>query len=70
MSEDETDKIVSIRLRESEVETLRDMIKEREAYNYLINKLKTYWIFTVAGGVLVIWALYDKFNSLFNGVVK
>lgn len=52
--------IVTVRLLKSEAETLQQLIKEREAYNFLINKLKTYWVFTVAGGVLVVWALYEK----------
>ena len=56
---DEED-IVTVRHLKSEAETLKQLIKEREAYNFLINKLKTYWIFTVAGGVLVVWALYEK----------
>jgi len=61
--------IVTVRLLKSEVETLEQLIKEREAYNFLINKLKTYWIFTVAGGVLVVWALYEKFFPV-AGVIK
>lgn len=60
---DEED-IVTVRLLKSEAETLKQLIKEREAYNFLINKLKTYWIFTVATGVLVVWALYDKLQGV------
>lgn len=65
---DEED-IVTVRLLKSEAETLKQLIKEREAYNFLINKLKTYWIFTVAGGILVVWALYEKFVSV-TGALK
>ena len=66
---DEDDVIVTIRLPKSEADTLKEIIKEREAYNYLINKLKTYWIFTVVGGVLVVWALYEKLVPI-TGALK
>ena len=68
MTEDE-DIIVTIRLPKSEADTLKEIIKEREAYNYLTNKLKTYWIFTVAGGLLVVWALYEKLVPI-TGALK
>lgn len=62
---DEED-IVIVKLQKSEAETLRQLIKEREAYTFLTTKLKTYWIFTVAAGVLVIWGLYDKLQGVLN----
>jgi hypothetical protein len=65
----EEDDIVTVKLPKSEALVLKDIIKEREAYNFLINRLKTYWVFTVAGGVLVVWALYEKIFPV-TGVIK
>lgn len=68
MTEDE-DITVTIRLPKSEADLLKEIIKEREAYNFIINKVKSYWVFTVAAGVLVVWALYEKLVPV-TGVIK
>jgi hypothetical protein len=56
MSQEEFDK--------KELEALKKIASERIAYDTLTNKLKSNWIWIVGGGVLTIWALWDKFHAL------
>lgn len=57
MTEEEFDK--------KEIEALKKIATERIAYDTLTQKLKTNWIWIVGGGVLTIWALWDKVHALF-----
>jgi len=53
---------------EDEVEALRRMAKERIAYDTIVQKIKTSWIWAVGAGALTLWALWDNIQSLLTGV--
>lgn len=67
MSEDE-DEIVTVQLPRERYETLKNMIKREEAHNWFINWMNTHWLWVIGGGVLTMWALYDKIHLLLIGV--
>lgn len=47
-----------------EIEALRQVAKERIAYDTIKLKLKNNWIWAVATGALAVWALWDNIHAL------
>lgn len=70
MSDNADDEIITVQLPRSEYKVMRELIKERETYNNLVHKLKTNWIWFIAGGILTLWALWDKFSAAITGAIK
>lgn len=64
MPETNPDEIIDVKLPRSEYDTLRELLKREEAYNYFTSKVKSFWVWTVAGGVLTVWALWDQFVAV------
>lgn len=62
MTEDE---FITVRLSEEDHEVLKEIIKEREAYNYLTSKLKSFWIWAVVSGAISMFILWDHIKVLF-----
>jgi len=62
MTEDE---FITVRLPKEDDEVLKEIIKEREAYNYLTSKLKSLWIWAVVSGAISIFILWDHIKVLF-----
>lgn len=73
MTQDEInrqDELIEIKLPRSEAETLRALIKERQTYNFLIMKIKNWWVFSLAVGALGLIAFGEKLQTLFLGAPK
>lgn len=67
MNEDE---FIEVKLLKSEAQILKILIKEREAYNLFVNKLKGTYVFFIATGILALWALWDKIHAILISGVK
>lgn len=52
--------LIEIKLSRSQYAVLKNMLKREEAYGTFVGMIKSNWIFVVAGGVLSLWALWDK----------
>lgn len=44
----------------SEIDALKQVARERMAFDTIRNKVKSTWIWVVATGALTCWALWDK----------
>lgn len=64
------DELITIKLPRSQYKTLQDMIKREEAYSWFQSTLKSNYLWVVGGGILTMWALYDKFHMALFGTVK
>lgn len=62
MSEDE---FVIVKLPKEDYQLLKDMIKERSAYNYLTAKLKSWWVWGVVGGLVTVLTFWDSIKPIF-----
>jgi hypothetical protein len=62
MTEDE---FITVRLPKEDYEILKEMIKEREAYSYLISKIKNLWVWTVVGGLVSIVVFWESIKPMF-----
>lgn len=63
MDENEDDIIVTVKLPRAKLELLRKIIAREEAYGWLEGKLKTSWIWVVAGGILSLITFWDKIHA-------
>lgn len=63
---DPDDEIITISLQRSEAKVLKEMIREREAYNFFTNKIKTWWVWALAGGIITLIALWETLPHLFT----
>lgn len=52
-------------MTEEDYEILKEIIKERKAYNYLTSKLKSLWIWAVVSGAISMFILWDHIKVLF-----
>lgn len=59
------DEFVTVILHKEDYEVLKEMIKEREAYNYLIAKLKNLWVWTVVGGLVSLFVFWESIKPFF-----
>jgi len=58
------DVLIEIKLSRSQYVVLKNMLRREEAYGTFVGMIKSNWIFIVAGGVLSLWALWDKITLL------
>lgn len=58
------DELVDVRLPRKEYEKLREILMREQAYSVLTNKLRSWWVFAVAGGLVALVTFWDKFSSL------
>jgi hypothetical protein len=59
------DEVITFKLPRRDAEVVRQMIREREAMNYIKGWFTTWWVWMVAGGVISVWTLWDKvFNKV------
>jgi hypothetical protein len=58
MNEDK-DEIVIVELPRWKVEKLETIIEERQAFDVITGKLKTWWVWVVVAGAVTIIALWD-----------
>jgi len=70
MSDNTDDELITVQLPRSEYRVMRQIIKERETYDNFRIKLQSNWIWFVAGGLLTLFALWEKFHSLIAGIVR
>ena len=67
MSEDfKDDELIEVKLPRSDYEILRIMLKEREAKNWIIAKLSSWWVFALGSGALVLYTLWERITL--NGI--
>lgn len=62
------DELINVKMPRGKYKRLMKMIEREEGYDWLTLTLSTSWIWVVGGGVLTIWLLYDKLQSVLNGV--
>ena len=70
MSDNTDDELITVQLPRSEYRVMRQIIKERETYDNFRIKLQSNWIWFIAGGILTVWALWDKFSAAITGAIK
>lgn len=66
MDDNKGDEIITVLLPRRDYETVRQIIKERQAMSHIKGMLTTTWIWVVAGGLLALWALWDKIKLGFS----
>jgi hypothetical protein len=49
-------------LSRDEFELLEKILAREEAMDWWTGTVKSWWFFTFAGGILAVWALWDKFK--------
>ncbi len=65
MNEDyREDELINVMLSRKDLKVLQSVIQREEAYDWFTTRLKNYWIWAVAGGVLVILGVVEKFGYL------
>ncbi len=60
---DTEDEIVIVRLPKSSVKILQEVVRREEAYNWFHNKIKNWWIISVAAGVIIMLTLLEKVHE-------
>lgn len=58
--------LVEVKLPRKDLEILREMLEREAAYSWFTKKLKSYWIWGVAGGVLTVALLYHEIVGIFK----
>lgn len=58
------DELVEVRLPLKEYKALREILEREQAYSLLINKLRSWWVFAVAGGAITLMSFWDKFTGV------
>lgn len=61
---DSGDEIVVVRLPKSSVKILQEVVRREQAYNWFHNKIKNWWILTVAAGVIIILTMIEKLQDI------
>lgn len=60
------DEIVEVKLPRGDYEVLRDVLEREKTYSYISRRLKSTWVWVVAGGILSLFALW---NLIFDGQI-
>lgn len=65
MSEDDfkDDELITIKLPRKQYEMLKSILEREEAMSWLQSRVKAWWIWTAAGGLIAVWTLWDKFHE-------
>lgn len=68
MSEDDYKEIeiIDVKLPRKDYETLKRVLEREDAYHWLTSKMKSFWVWTVAGGVLTFIAIYKDALGIFK----
>ncbi len=61
--ESDEDEIVVVELPKSSIKILKEVVRREEAYNWFHNKIKNWWILTVAAGVIIFITLIEKVHE-------
>ena len=68
MSDDlDEDKIITVEMPLKDYRTMKTIINERQAYDIITGKFKTWWVWAVVGGVMTILAFWDVVKIKFGG---
>lgn len=59
------EEFITVRLPKEDDQVLKEMIKEREAYSYVVAKLKNLWIWTVAAGLVSLLLFWESIKPFF-----
>ncbi len=57
------DEIVVVQLPRSSVKILQEVVRREEAYNWFHNKVKNWWIISVAAGAIIVFTLAEKIQD-------
>ena len=57
--------LIVVQLPRKDFQKLEKIIAREEAMDWFTAKIQSWWIFTIAGGVLAVWALWDKIKEAF-----
>lgn len=58
------DEIVIVELPKSSIRILKEVVRREEAYNWFHNKIKNWWIITVAGLIILTLTLLEKIQDI------
>ena len=58
--------LVTVKLPRKDYENLKRVLEREAAYDWLSRSLKSFWVWTVAGGVLAFVTLYDHIIGIFK----
>lgn len=57
--DDKDDEVITVKMPRWKIQKMEEIIKERQAYDVITGKLKSWWIWAVVGGSLSLIALWD-----------
>lgn len=55
-------------LREDEIEILKKIAAERQAYELITAKLKTWWVWALVAGVMSVFTFWDAIKFRFGAL--
>ena len=64
------DELIEVKLPKEQYELLKQMVKEREAYNLITNKLKNWFLWTVVGGFMTVFSFWEQIKLYFVKVIS
>lgn len=63
MGDYDDDTVIDVRLPRAEYKILKELIHQKEAYNWFYNWIISNWIFIVGSSVLTLILLYEKIQG-------
>lgn len=60
------DEIIEVKLPRKDYETLRDILARENAYTWFKSTMRSWWVWSVAGGILSIFMFFDTIRGLFK----
>ncbi len=63
MNEDNEDEVVIVELPKSSIKILKEVVRREEAYTWFINKIRNWWVLSVAAGVIILLTLIEKIQD-------
>ena len=60
------DEVINVRLPRKDYELLREILVRENAYSWLGNRIRSFWVFVIAGGLLATFTLGEKLIGIFR----
>lgn len=58
------DEVIDVRLPRKDYETLREMLERENAYTWFKSTARSWWVWTVAGGVITLITFWDSIKAV------
>lgn len=57
------DELVDVRLPRKDYDMLRSILERENAYSWLTSRLRSWWVFAVAGGIITLISFWDTVKT-------